>query len=82
VAFCEGAGIDPLKYALAGGEDYELLFTTLPEEFDRLKSAWPEEFETPLFRIGEMDKALEGIHLVSKEGDERRLDEQSFEHFT
>ena len=79
--FCRGAGIDPLKYALSGGEDYELLFTLSPPELERLMKNWPEEFETPLFQIGEIDKTVKGIHLVSKDGDERPLDARSFEHF-
>lgn len=79
--FCYGARIDPLTYALAGGEDYELLFTLAPKELERLTQQWPEEFEVPLAQIGEMDKALRGAHIISENGDERPLDEHSFEHF-
>jgi thiamine-monophosphate kinase len=79
--FCRARGIDPLKYALAGGEDYELLFTLSPRELERLISQWPEEFEVPLSHIGEMDGAVEGIHLVSRDGSERPLGVRSFEHF-
>lgn len=79
--FCSGAGIDPLTYALGGGEDYELLFTLAPAELENLMEQWPEEFEVPLFHIGEMDKAIKGIHLVSEDGSERPLTEHSFEHF-
>jgi thiamine-monophosphate kinase len=79
--FCSGARIDPLTYALAGGEDYELLFTLPVKELECLTGQWPEEFEIPLSRIGEMDKAVQGPHILSKDGDERPLDEHSFEHF-
>ncbi len=79
--FSESAGIDPLTYALAGGEDYELLFTLAPKEFERLEELWPEEFELPLFQIGEMDKSLGGIYLVYPDGSERLVDSKSFEHF-
>ncbi len=78
--FCKGARLDPLKYALAGGEDYELLFTLAPKEFERLTERWPEDFEVPLFQIGEMDDTIKGIHIVEG-GRERPLDVHSFEHF-
>jgi thiamine-monophosphate kinase len=80
--FCRSAGIDPLKYALSGGEDYELLFTLAPSELEQLMGQWPEEFEVPLFSIGEVDKNFEGIRLVSEEGNEQPLDVRSFDHFT
>ncbi len=79
--FCKSARIDPLEYALAGGEDYELLFTLSPKETERLLQAWPEEFEVPLAQIGKMDKAVRGIRLTSEDGAERSLDVRSYEHF-
>jgi len=79
--FCRGARVDPLDYALVGGEDYELLFTLSPKELDRLMLEWPEEFDVPVFRVGEMDKSADGILLVSKDGSEQPLEMDSFEHF-
>ena len=79
--FCHGALMDPLDYALAGGEDYELLFTLSPPELERLMLEWPEEFDVPLFHIGEMDKAIDGILLLSEDGSEQPLDARSFDHF-
>ncbi len=79
--FCWNSGVNPLQYALSGGEDYELLFTLAPRELKRLMSEWPEEFDVPLVHIGEMDKAVTGIHLVATDGSGRPLDVRSFEHF-
>ena len=79
--FCRGARADPLDYALSGGEDYELLFTLSHSELERLTREWPEEFDIPLFHIGEMDSAVDGILLLSEDGAERPLDAGSFEHF-
>jgi thiamine-monophosphate kinase len=81
VEFCHGARVNPLDYALTGGEDYELLFTLPPQELERLMLEWPEEFDIPLFHIGEMDKAVEGIALLSEDGAERPLAAGSFDHF-
>jgi thiamine-monophosphate kinase len=78
--FCDSAGRDPLKYALEGGEDYELLFTLAPKEFERLANEWSEQFDLPLARIGEISDAFEGIHIV-QDGGERPLDARSFDHF-
>jgi thiamine-monophosphate kinase len=79
---CRRAGLNPLDYALAGGEDYELLFTLDPKEFSRLEKQWPDEFDIPLSRIGEIDNSIEGIHIVSPEGEERPLKARSFNHFS
>jgi thiamine-monophosphate kinase len=80
-AFCRSAALDPLKYALAGGEDYELLFTLAPAELERLLSRWSDMFEIPLTHIGEMDASVRGIRIVTAGGRERPLDAQSYEHF-
>ena len=79
--FCSGARVDPLDYAVNGGEDYELLFALAPPELKRLMRQWPKEFDIPLFHIGEMDKEIQGVHLLSEDGAERALDGRSFEHF-
>ncbi|MBI4831472.1 MAG: thiamine-phosphate kinase, partial [Candidatus Lindowbacteria bacterium] len=79
--FCQSARIDPLRYALGGGEDYELLFTLDPRALDRLMRQWPDMFEIPLTHIGEMDERVEGIRIVAANGRERPLDARSFEHF-
>jgi thiamine-monophosphate kinase len=79
---CRGAGVDPLDYALSGGEDYELLFTLAPDELERLMLEWPEEFDVPLFHIGEMDDGAKHILLLSEDGSERPLDATSFDHFS
>ncbi|RJP73828.1 MAG: thiamine-phosphate kinase [Candidatus Abyssobacteria bacterium SURF_17] len=79
--FCRAARLDPLAYAVTGGEDYELLFTLSPKELACLKSEWPEEFELPLTHIGEMDKAIKGINIVSPDGREQPLQVRSYEHF-
>jgi thiamine-monophosphate kinase len=79
--FCGGSRPAALDYAISGGEDYELLFTLPTEELEGLLREWPEEFEIPLSHIGEMDKAFEGISLLSEDGSELRHESGSFEHF-
>ena len=53
------SGIEPLKLALDGGEEYELLFTSASENQNRI-AEMSEEFAVPITMIGEIvdDKGL------------------------
>ena len=68
----------PLGVALAGGDDYELLFTTRKEK--RLEK-WRQELEVPLTRIGEVTEVGEGVCLVTREGSSRALEPAGWDHF-
>ncbi|HEY3674949.1 MAG TPA: thiamine-phosphate kinase [Candidatus Tumulicola sp.] len=45
-------GVDPEQYALAGGEDFELLVAVRKRDFERLSRRFAARFGTPLHRIG------------------------------
>ena len=49
-------GSDPLIAALAGGDDYELLFSVRPKSAGRLRGVIRESRGVPLTRIGELTK--------------------------
>lgn len=53
--FCEQFSLDPVKYAIDGGEDYALLFTVSPDQAENLYKKYHEIFEIPLFEIGEIN---------------------------
>ena len=61
--------LDPLKLALDGGEDYELLFTVPSKNEKRLRRA--PEFQE-LRKIGEIVRGRK-IALVQKDGSEKQL---------
>jgi len=72
-------GQDPWLYALQGGEDYELLFTS-PEEPWRVEGALAAEgFPLPTL-IGEVVEGSEGALLMDSFGDSKPLT-GGYEHF-
>lgn len=72
-------GSDPLKLALSGGEDYELLFTAdLGHEEELFVTAG--EAGLRLMRIGRVLKG-EGVTLLGPDGEPLGLTDTGFDHF-
>jgi len=69
-------GEDSVSFALAGGEDYELLFPASDAGINRVK----EEIDCPVTIIGEVKREKEVI-LVDKEGKPVPAGEKGWEHF-
>lgn len=68
----------PLEMALAGGEDYELLFTVRdPSALE----PWHRDSELPLTRVGTVTPAQEGVRLILRNGQERALSGAGWDHF-
>ncbi len=72
--FCEEIGEDPLKFALQGGEDYELLFTSSKELNAEIKK------ELSISLIGRVEEKEKGIRIL-KNGKEQILPRSGWEHF-
>jgi thiamine-monophosphate kinase len=70
-------GLDSVALAAAGGEDFELLFTTAPDSFEVLHGALAGETGTALTVIGEV--VVEGYRLVGGDGTEIGL--RGWDHF-
>lgn len=76
------AGADPQlarQAQLAGGDDYELLFSAAPGkrvEIDELALT----LDLPLTRIGRMSDG-HGVHLLDQNGQERTVTTKGFDHF-
>ena len=77
---CEVAelcGKYPLKYALYGGEDFELLFTMSPLNYETFKN----ENIKDTFVIGEIVDFNEGVNLVNSSGQKTLLEAKGYNHF-
>ncbi len=64
---------DPLKYAISGGGDYELVFTVSPEDFPLV------EQRINAVKIGSVTSGG-GVVLVDAEGS-RAVEKEGYEHF-
>jgi len=70
----------PYRFALSGGEDYELLFTAPPEMRRRILRL-ALALKIPITQIGKISPKREGLHLVRKDGKKYAPSRLGFEHF-
>ena len=75
--FCDHT---PLEWALAGGEDYHLLFTVAPDNEQKLKDLVKIELGSALYCVGRIVNGL-GVTLVSEDGNRTEISYKGFEHF-
>lgn len=78
--FCTRFEMDPVSFALAGGEDYTLLCTADAGTVDAIVHRFEKRFKLPLFVIGEMTGTA-GIDLVTTDGESTRIDSTGWDHF-
>jgi thiamine-monophosphate kinase len=71
---------DPVTFALAGGEDYELLFTIPGRQRVRFERASARQ-RIEATRIGTVTAAKHGLRMVLTNGRQRPLPVTSYEHF-
>jgi thiamine-monophosphate kinase len=67
--------IDPTACALSGGEDYELVFTIPPSDFDKI--VLNEEISV----VGYMTEPEQGVHILTKSGNKHPLIAQGWNAF-
>ena len=77
-AVAEAVGDDPARYALDGGEDFELLVAVAPRAFEHLSGTFALAFGAPLLRVGRLD-AEAGLRFAS-DGDVRELVAAGYDH--
>lgn len=79
--FCTTFGLDPIDYALSGGEDYTLLCTVSPKQAEGIARGFETEFNRPLFRLGEITDSRD-IELLFPDGRSRRVTPTGWDHFS
>ena len=69
-----------ISYALAGGEDYELLFCARPRDRTRLESL-RGRFDVPITRIGRCIPARDGMKVLNPKGQRTTFRARGHDHF-
>jgi len=75
----DAAGVDPLDWALFGGEDYELLFASPEREARRLASYVGERTGRAPTEVGEVTEAL-AVELVHPDGRAAMLEPRGWDN--
>ena len=70
---------DPVDAALNDGEDFELLFTLSPDDYDKLRTTW--SLPTPITEIGRITEALD-LFISHPHTPVERLRARGFDHFS
>lgn len=73
-------GGNPLRWALRGGEDFELLVTLAAEAYPELAAQLRTELDLPLTVIGQVEEGR-GVALVEPDGRELELKAEGYNHF-
>lgn len=77
-AIASAAGDDPLRYALEGGEDFELVVAVAPRAFSYLARRFEKHFKRPLLDVGRLDSDP-GLRIQDG-GDVRALSPRGWDH--
>jgi thiamine-monophosphate kinase len=79
-AYAAAHRTDPVRLALTGGEDYELLFSVSPRNHDKLMRL-AQETGCPISCIGTIKANTFGIRLREASGVLHALPALSYQHF-
>jgi thiamine-monophosphate kinase len=80
IHFCEERKLDPLFFALSGGEDYELLFTVPVLKISKAVQL-SGSTGVAVKSIGRMVPQAKGITLITRDGKRVPLKKQGYDHF-
>ncbi|MCA9498292.1 MAG: thiamine-phosphate kinase [Nitrospira sp.] len=81
IEYASQVRVDPLPWALHGGEEYELLFTVPPKKQHRLKMAL-KQLRISATAIGVITSRRSGIQITHQDGRTQKLASQSYVHFS
>ena len=78
--FCMKYSYEPVEYALAGGEDYVLVFTADPECAADIAESYRNKFSRKLYRIGKITSSKERL-LLRENGSLVKVSNKGWNHF-
>ena len=81
IHYCDENQLDPLKFALHGGEDYELLFTVPLAKISEVVRTLAGETGVAVKAIGRMVPKAKGITFITRKGQMVPLESKGFDHF-
>jgi thiamine-monophosphate kinase len=73
--------VDPVPWALHGGEEYELLFT-VPPKYQRRLEHTVGQLRIPVTAIGVITPHRSGLRITQQDGTIQKLIPQSYAHFS
>jgi thiamine-monophosphate kinase len=73
--YAEAHGLDPIRLALTGGEDFELLFALDANTSEETLDAFRQEFRTPITVIGAFTDEWTGVRLAGEEAEAGGFDQ-------
>ncbi len=82
IHYCDANHLDPLKFALEGGEDYELLFTIPLSKIAGAVQKLPKETGVAVKSIGRILPKAKGISLITLKGERVPLKARGYDHFS
>ncbi len=78
--FCRRFNFDPVRYAVAGGEDYTLLVTIARDQAKKIAEKYHETFKNPLFEIGEITDSNQ-LELEFSDEKKEMITPTGWDHF-
>ncbi len=73
-------GMDPFRWVLYGGEDYELLFTFSPKKLQAIQKSF-RRLKTAFTVIGSVTERKSGVKMRTRAGAEVKLEPSGWNHF-
>ncbi len=79
--FCPERKLDPIEFALNGGEDYELLFTVPLTKISDVVQKMPSQTGDSVKAIGRVVPKAKGVTFITRTGQVKPLKSGGFDHF-
>ena len=79
--FCAERKLDPIQFALNGGEDYELLFTVPLTKISDVVQKMPSQTGDSVKAIGRVVPKAKGVTFITRGGQVKPLKAGGFDHF-